>query len=169
MRNKFRRFLSEYFDVCRILVKRARKRIAGLGKKFRQMDRMNMLYILIAADLLILAVLITVLLSRRPNGEQSVEAPPEMSPAAAVATTEPTPAPAVTATPTPSPTPEPSPTPKPRPAPSPAPALTPAPATKPPPITPPASGSQDPASPSNIVLVTARPVSDTDIPNAAAR
>lgn len=169
MLDKIKRFLSERFDACRVLAGRAKNRLAVLWKKFRQMDKTHLLYIFIAADLLILAVLVTVLLSRRANGEQSVEAPVDASPTAAdmiwttptpKETPDPSPASTLTPTPTPAPTPTPKPTPTPRPTPTPSPTPTPT----PPPITPPASGSQNPASPSDVVLVTAQPVSDTDIP-----
>lgn len=169
MLSKIKQFLAERYDACRILAKRAKNRVAGLWKKFRQLDRMHVLYILIAVDLLIVAVLITILLSHRQDGEQSVEAPPETSPTAAVMIWT-TPAPDVTATPTPSPTPTPTPRPAPTPTPKPTPkppAPTPTPTPTPPSITPPAS-DQDPSSPSDVVLVTTGPVSDTDISNEAA-
>ena len=170
MLSKLRQFLSECFDVCRILAKRAKNQIAARGKKLRQLDRMHMLYILIAADLLIIAVFVTVLLSHSPDGEQSVEAPVDASPTATfISTYEPTPSPTATGTPGPSPTPAPTPapTPKPTPKPTPSPTPEPTPTPEPPPITPPASGIQNPASPSDVVLVTAQPASNTDISNAA--
>lgn len=169
MLSKIKQFLSELFDACRVFLKRGKKQIAVLSKKFRQMDSMHLLYILIAVDLLIIAVLVTVLLSRRSDGEQSVEEPVDASPtAAAMIWTTPTPDDDATPSPSPSPTatptPRPTPTPKPTPSPTPTPAPTPTPS--PPPITPPAS-EQDPASPSDVVLIPSGPVSDTDISAAA--
>ena len=165
MLSKIRRFLAECFDACRVLAKRAKNQLVVLWEKFRQLDKTHMLYILIAADLLIIAVLVTVLLARRPNGEQSAEAPVNTSPTATfISTYEPSPTPGVTETPILSHTPGPTPAPTPRPTPTPAPTAEPTPTPTPePPITPPASGSQNPASPSDIVLVTAKPASGTDI------
>ena len=168
MLSKIKQFLAECFDACRVLAKRAKNQLVVLWKKFRQLDKTHMLYILIAADLLFIAVLVTVLLSRRSNEDQSAEAPPAASPTATfISTYELTPTPAVTGTPSPSPTPTPAPTPTPKPTPTPTrtPAPTPTPTPTPPPITPPASGSQNPASPSDVVLVTAQPASGTDIPD----
>ena len=166
MLSKIRQFLAACFDACRVLAKRAKNQLVVLWERFRQLDKTHMLYILIAADLLIIAALVTVLLSRRSNGEQSVEAPVNTSPTATfISTYEPTPTPGVTETPilahTPGPTPKPTPTPAPTPTPTPEP--TPTPTPEPPPITPPAPGSQNPASPSDVVLVTAKPASGTDI------
>ena len=170
MLSKFKQFLSECFDACRVLAKRAKYQLDVLWEKFRQMDKTRLLYIFIAADLLVIAVLVTVLLLHRPNEEESAETPPEASPTATfISTYEPSPTPAVTGTPAPSPvlTPTPAPTPSPAPTPTPTSTLEPTPTPEPPPITPPASGSQNPASPSDVVLVTARPVSNTDIPAAS--
>ena len=92
MLSKFKQFLSDRFDACRVLAKRAKNQLAVLWKRFRQLDKTHMLYILIAADLLIIAVLTVVLLSRRPEREQSAEAPVDASPtAAAILWTTPTP------------------------------------------------------------------------------
>ena len=169
MLDKIKRFLSECFGACRVLAKRTKNQLAVLWKRFWQSDKSRMLYVFIAADLLAIAVLVTVLLSLRSNREQSAEAPVDASPtAAAILWTTPTPeetpdpSPSSTLTPTPAPTPKPMPTSTPTPRPTPTPKPTPTPT--PPPITPPASGSQNPASPSDVVLVTAQPVSDTDIP-----
>ena len=167
MLSKFKQFLSECFDACQVLAKRAKNQLVVLWEKFRQLDKTHMLYILIAADLLIIAVLVTVLLSRRPDGEHSADVPPGASPTGTfISTYSPTPTPDVTETPDPSsePTPTPTPTPKPTPTPRPTPTPEPTPTPSPPPITPPASGSQNPVSPSDVVLVTAQPASDTDIP-----
>lgn len=170
MLSKIRRFLAERFDACRVLAKKGKNQLVVLWEKFRQLDKTHMLYILIAADLLIIAVLVTVLLSRRSNEGQSADTPPAASPSATfISTYEPTPAPSATGTPGPSPTPRPTRTPAPTPRPTPTPARTPAPTPtptptpKPPRITPPAFGSWNPASPSDVVLVTAQPATDTDI------
>ena len=102
----------------------------------------RIMYIAAAAVLLLLIVFIVSAVSRSENS-------PAAQPTETVqATSAPAQSPAPTAAPTPVPTPEP----------------TPEPTEEMPVITPPAS-SDDPASGTDIVLTTARPASDTDLPD----